>query len=207
MSVMCADAMTRGVEVKSDKTCLALPYYLDTDRDNCYTHIYEYFKKIGADLKKLGVWVTDVQESRCHIDIGTPSTGVQESNIKKLQESWHRWNPPLAPMPDGPTAIWPELSLMIIQDRHPKILCAHFTKDQGWRGDQPKQTELHMAACSKVPPHIERLWQPCTTNNNHMCRRPVSRSPVCRGQAVSRSPVCRGQVSRGPDACFSLPPE
>ena len=109
MSVMCADAMTRGVEVKSDKTCLALPYYLDTDRDNCYTHIYEYFKKIGADLKKLGVWVTDVQESRCHIDIGTPSTGVQESNIKKLRESWHRWNPLDAPMPDSTEAIWPEL--------------------------------------------------------------------------------------------------
>ena len=55
-------------------------------------------------------------------------------------------------------------ALVIIQDGHPKILCAHFLKDLG----SGKQTELHMTACSKVPPHIERLWQPGTTNNGHV---------------------------------------
>ena len=98
--------MTRTVEVESDKESIALPSYLDTDYDNHYT------RSPGVQESRS----SGVQESRCHGDIGAPSTSVQELNIKKLQESWHRWNPPLAPMPDGPTAIWPELSLMIIQD-------------------------------------------------------------------------------------------
>ena len=75
---MRANAMNRRVEVESDKEFIALPSYLDTDCDNRYTHIADYTKKIIFNLKKLGFWVTDVQESRCHRDIGTPSTGVQE---------------------------------------------------------------------------------------------------------------------------------
>ena len=111
--------MTHSVKVKRYAVYFALPHYLDTDCNNIFTHIADYTKKIIFDVKKLGFWVTDVQESRCHVwvtdvqesrchgDIGTPSTGVEELNIKK--ELWHHWNPFHARMHDGTTAVWPEL--------------------------------------------------------------------------------------------------
>jgi hypothetical protein len=59
LSVMCADARTRGVECHGPTAygpCLPL---LTADLDDYYLHAKQYFDKIRQDLKDAGCWNVD----------------------------------------------------------------------------------------------------------------------------------------------------
>ena len=111
MSVMFADAKTRGVENSAHPDYCALPCTPHQHLEHCYVHVAEYTEKVKADLKAAGCWLADPRKSTSGgiTDIAAPSLGVEESNMEKVQTSWHRWNANDAPMPDGTTAKWRDL--------------------------------------------------------------------------------------------------
>ncbi len=110
MSVMCADAKTRGVACVEQSPWCALPCVPNLQLKDYYTHILEWASKVKADLKAAGSWLADPRESTCGrvAEVAAPSLGVEASNLAKVRGSWHRWNADTAPMPNGTTALWRE---------------------------------------------------------------------------------------------------
>ena len=57
-------------------------------------------------------------------------------------------------------------ALVIISEGRPKVVCAWFKSEARWNWNwkleiwEEKETEAHISVCSRVPPHIARLWTP-----------------------------------------------
>ena len=107
---MCADAKTRGVPVAPTPDHLLLPLVPCSLLQDYYQHIGEISGKIKQDLKSLGCW-------HAHPRVGqgvkgsaaAPGRGIEVSNWNNLRRSWHRWNPDVAPMPEGTVVRWREM--------------------------------------------------------------------------------------------------
>ena len=106
---MCADAKTRGAPCIEMDGYLLLPQVPQPGLHDYYTHIEEFCGKIKQDLKELRCWQADPRVGGVKGYAPAPGRGVEVMNWHNLRTSFHRWNPDVAPMPEGAVPMWREL--------------------------------------------------------------------------------------------------
>ena len=98
VSVMCADARTRGCQCVEHPTCGVLPQ-LNQKLGCYYMHIAEFADKLKADLKRVGCWGVSPLTGLGVEGLSVPASDLKSVNVSRLKTSFHRWDPYNAPVP------------------------------------------------------------------------------------------------------------
>ena len=133
MSVVCADARTRGCDCREVQNHGVLPV-LNEKLGDYYTRIAEFADKLKADLKRVGCWGVSPLKSLGLEVLSVPGSDLASVNKSRLKTAFHRWDHNV-PVPRFTRLLWWELvdkyELTFTQDK--SILW----DTQSWLWDSP----------------------------------------------------------------------